>query len=244
MSDGAGREFMRRTRHEAQGPSEQQRGVPQPPLFAWTPGAGAVALPPPDAVALPPLDFAALLRRRASLRQYAPTPLTLAELSFLLWATQGVKELVGERATRRPVPSAGARHACETLVLANRVAGLAPGVYRYHPRPHQVELHTPAASAAQLAEACCGQEMVAASAATFFWLAVPHRMSWRYGERGYRYLHLDAGHICQNLDLAAEAVGAGVCAIAAFDDAALDRALGLDGETQFALYAATVGKRG
>jgi SagB-type dehydrogenase family enzyme len=67
-------------------------------------------------------------------------------------------------------------------------------------------------------------------------------MVWRYGERGYRYLHIDVGHACQNLYLAAETMEAGVCAIGAFDDEALNRALGIDGVEQWAIYLATVGK--
>ena len=69
-------------------------------------------------------------------------------------------------------------------------------------------------------------------------------MTWRYEQRGYRYLHLDAGHVCQNLYLAAEAIDSGVCAIAAFDDETLNTLLSLDGEEQFVIYLATVGKRG
>lgn len=84
---------------------------------------------------------------------------------------------------------------------------------------------------------------IAAGAATFIWTAVPYRSAWRYGERAYRYLHLDAGHVCQNLYLACEAVNAGCCAIAAFDDDELDTLLGLDGVEQFAIYVAAVGKR-
>ncbi|MFZ4396068.1 MAG: SagB/ThcOx family dehydrogenase [Kiritimatiellia bacterium] len=94
-----------------------------------------------------------------------------------------------------------------------------------------------------ITEACLGQEVVAASAATFIWVAVVKRMTWRYGQRGYRYLYLDAGHVCQNLYLAAEAIGCGVCAIAAFDDDALNRILKLDGETQFAVYLASLGRK-
>ncbi len=78
---------------------------------------------------------------------------------------------------------------------------------------------------------------------TFAWTVDSYRMTWRYGERGYRYLHLDAGHVCQNLYLAAESVDCGVCAIAAFDDEAANRLLGLDGEEQFVIYFATVGKK-
>jgi len=91
--------------------------------------------------------------------------------------------------------------------------------------------------------ACLGQESVAASAVTFVWTAVPYRTTWRYGERGYRYMHLDAGHVCQNLYLAAEAIEAGACAIGAFSDDAMNELLGLDGVKQFVIYLAAVGKR-
>lgn len=94
-----------------------------------------------------------------------------------------------------------------------------------------------------MAAGCLNQPHILASAVTFLWTAVPDRMTWRYGERGYRYLHLDAGHVCQNLYLAASGVGCGVCAIAAFDDAAMNRLLGIDGERRFLIYAATVGKK-
>ena len=81
------------------------------------------------------------------------------------------------------------------------------------------------------------------SGVVFLWTAVPYRMTWRYGERGYRDLHLDAGHVCQNLYLAAEAVGCGVCAIAAFDDDVMNDLLGIDGNDQFLIYLATAGKK-
>ena len=95
----------------------------------------------------------------------------------------------------------------------------------------------------RLVTACLGQDLVAASAATWLWSAVPYRMTWRYGERGYRYLHLDAGHVCQNLYLAAESLGAGVCAIGAFDDDLVNQALGLEGEDEFVIYIAALGKK-
>jgi SagB-type dehydrogenase family enzyme len=85
--------------------------------------------------------------------------------------------------------------------------------------------------------------MVKKSAVTFIWVAVPYRMTWRYGERGYRYLLLDAGHVCQNLYLAAENISSGVCAIAAYHDAMFNELLGLDGENQFVIYLGTVGKK-
>jgi SagB-type dehydrogenase family enzyme len=96
---------------------------------------------------------------------------------------------------------------------------------------------------AAITHACLDQKQVETSAVTFIWAAVVKRMAWRYVERGYRYLFLDAGHVCQNLYLAAEAVGCGACAIAAYHDDLLNQALGLDGENIFAIYLASVGKR-
>ena len=141
------------------------------------------------------------------------------------------------------VPSAGARHALETCLSLHRVTGLEPGLYRYRALEHGlVPTRRAAWSPQAMAAACLEQSFVARSAVTFVWTAVRERMCFRYGERGYRYLFLDAGHACQNLYLAAEAIGCGACAIAAFSDDEVNRLLSLDGEERFALYLATVGR--
>jgi SagB-type dehydrogenase family enzyme len=95
----------------------------------------------------------------------------------------------------------------------------------------------------KVAEACPRQKFVKTSAVTFIWTAVAYRMKWRHGERGYRFLHLDAGHVCQNLYLSAEAIDCGVCAVGVFSDDDLNRLLDVDGENQFVIYIATVGKK-
>jgi SagB-type dehydrogenase family enzyme len=220
-------------------------GVPLPPLEQPLPAeAEVIPLPPGKSLSLPPLDLAALMEKRESLRQYAPEALTIAELSFLLWGTQGVKSVTEKPVTKRTVPSAGSRHAFDTYLLVNRVEGLRPGLYRYVALKHQVaRLSTAEDIAGQLTAACLKQAHVLHSAVTFIWTADQLRMTWRYCQRGYRYLHLDAGHVCQNLYLLAEAINCGVCAIAAFDDDLVNVALGLDGEGQFAIYLASLGKR-
>jgi SagB-type dehydrogenase family enzyme len=132
----------------------------------------------------------------------------------------------------------------ETYLCANNVSGLTPGLYRFLALEHALVEENPRADFAdRLAEACLGQETVKTCAATFIWTALVYRMTYRYGERGYRYLYLDAGHVCQNLYLAAEAIGCGACALAAFSDDDVNRLLGLDGESRFAIYLGTVGKR-
>jgi len=219
--------------------------VPQPPLeLPYSADATPIELPAPAEVHLPPLDVRTAIEQRMTIRQYSPEALTLEELSFLLWCTQGVKSINDRPATLRTVPSAGARHAYETYLLINRVEGLQPGLYRYVALKHALlPLELNAQVNPRLTEACQMQNQVAHSAVTFFWVCVVERMTWRYPERGYRYLFLDAGHICQNLFLAAEVLHCGVCPIGAFDDDALNSELNLDGVELFVAYAATVGKK-
>lgn len=242
---GTGREFMEKTKYQYIKKSDQQRGAPQPPLeVPADPKKPVIDLPSPVSLDIPRTDLRTAIEQRQSVRHFSREHVTLDELSFLLWCTQGVKKVYGSQATFRTVPSAGARHAFETYLLLNNVDGLEPGLYRFLALSHRLQqLDTDPELPHKITEACFDQQFILMSGAVFLWTAVPYRMTWRYGERGYRDLHLDAGHVCQNLYLAAEAVGCGVCAIAAFDDDAMDRLLGIDGEDQFLIYLATVGKK-
>lgn len=239
-----GLKFMEDTKYQHLGQSDQARGLPQPPLEQpAAPDRRTIALTRREELAVPPLDLTTAIAERFSLRAYSAEPLQLDELAYLLWATQGVRRLT-ETSTLRTVPSAGARHAFETYVLANNVTGLEPGLYRYCALAHRLVEHRLGAELGpELARACLNQRFVATSAVTFFYSASVYRMFYRYGERGYRYLHLDAGHVVQNLYLAAQVVGAGCCAIGAYNDDAVNGLLGLDGAEEFVVYAATVGKR-
>lgn len=226
--------------------TDQSRGIPPPPPQKPV---------PPDAlpIALPGTDrfeevcdagLLRILRIRRSLRRYADIPLSLEELAFLLWATQGVTGRPGEAATYRPVPSAGARHAFETYLYCRKVETLKEGIYRYLPLEHSLLFEFAGRRLAdRITEACFGQRFVGQGAVTFFWSVIPYRMEWRYGPAAHRVLPMDVGHVCQNLYLSAEAIGAGACAVAAYDQEALDALLRLDGEEEFVIYLAPVGKR-
>ena len=245
MPNAIGREFMERTRHHNMAVSDQSRGAPLPPLTeSYDDSSVTVELTAPQAIQVPEVSLRQVIEQRRSVRRYTRDPLTLPELSFLLWCTQGVRETVQGHATFRNVPSAGARHALETYLLVNRVSGVDAGIYRYLPIEHRLlALSRRAGIANRITRACFDQSFVESSAVTFIWAAVPYRMSWRYGERGYRYLHLDAGHVCQNLYLAGESIGCGVCAIAAFSDDDINTLLDLDGEQRFVIYLAALGKK-
>jgi len=245
MGQAIGEEFVEKTKYKYLGPSAQARGVPPPPVeLPYDPQLPLIKLPKPDDIRVPDLPLRTAVERRRSVREYSPTPLTTNELSFLLWCTQGVREPAGRTATFRTVPSAGARHALETYLLVNRVAGIVPGIYRYLAWKHALLAHLLLKDVKNRVTAgALGQTMVNESAVTFIWAAVVERMAWRYGQRGYRYLYLDAGHVCQNLYLAAETVACGTCAIAAFADDDLNDLLGFQQTEQFTIYMATVGKK-
>ena len=240
-----GREFIKKTKYEYLDPSAQSRGRPQPPLeLQRYKGGQLIELPGPETLSIKGIDLRQSIEQRKSVRRYSRTPLTPEELSFLLWCTQGVKEVIPGSATFRTVPSAGARHALETYLMVNNVDSLKHGLYWYSALRHGLVLIDESDQLAErLVAACLGQHFVAQSGVTFIWTAESYRMTWRYSERGYRYFFLDVGHVCQNLYLAAEAIDCGACAIAAFSDDAVDEFLQVDGEEQFSLYIATVGKK-
>jgi SagB-type dehydrogenase family enzyme len=245
MTKGIGKEFMEKTKYKHLGESDQRKGLSQPPLELPNDRGGAtIALPEPSTIDVGTYDLREAIEGRRSVRVYSPEALTLDELSWLLWTTQGV-QTARPGATLRTVPSAGARHAFETYVLVNRVEGLEQGLYWFMASEHKLRvIDLEPGLDDRVTAASLKQTIVKNSAATFIWVAVPYRMNWRYDERGYRYMHLDAGHVCQNLYLASEAVGCGACAIGAYDDDGVNALLGIDGSEQFVIYMATVGKKG
>lgn len=203
-------------------------------------------LPDPALFTPPQNDFQQLALNRRSHRRYdTEAILSLVDLGFLLQLTQGLRDRSQtQKLTRRYVPSAGSRHPFETYLALQRVEGLEPGIYHYLPEHHALELWKSGMEALQAAHSTTyNQKQVLNSAVTFFWVADVYRTSWRYGMRAYRYIYLDAGHVCQNLYLAAESIGYGVCAIAAFDDELANAVFELDGKERFMVYMASVGKK-
>jgi len=225
--------------------TDQQRGVAAPPLEKPLPAdARRCDLPPVGRwQGLRAMDLAAAIAARHSRRSFRSQPLSLDELSFLLWATQGVRGPDQQGVVRRTVPSAGNRHAFRTYLAVLRVDGLEPGLYRYLPPEHQLlHLFREEQLPGKLAEATLGQTFVGRAAAVFIWTAIPYRMEWRYGQAAHKVMALDAGHVCQNLYLACEAIGAGTCAVAAYHQPLMDQLLQVDGQEEFVIYLAPVGK--
>ncbi len=225
--------------------TDQMKGIPPPPLEKpFDPDAKRIDLVPDSELeSVGRIDLISAIRNRRSRRDFLPSSLTLKELSFLLWATQGIRGRLDGSTAFRTVPSAGCRHAFETYLCTFRVEGLEVGVYRYLPVEHQLLLEfTEERLQEKITEATFGQSLAAAAAVTFIWTTIPYRMEWRYGAAAHRVIALDAGHVCQNLYLACEGIGAGTCAIAAYNQMLMDQLLRVDGKEEFTLYLAPVGK--
>lgn len=225
--------------------SDQERKLPQPPLVKApvTPKENWIALPMDFETLNLKNDVISLIRDRRSSRVYTQENMTLKELSFLLWATQGIKSIRGKSyATIRTVPCGGARHQYETYLMLRKVDDLQPGVYHYLPMEHALEyLHSVDNLEEEITDSLCGQSWGAKANVIFYWTVDAYRVEWRYGVYAHRPALMDAGHIGQNLYLGCTALGLGCCGIASFDHDVCNRLFGLDGENEFAVYTAPVG---
>ena len=225
--------------------SDALRGRPRPLVQKPYPkNAVVIELPKPDRSVVTKADIYNLIEKRQSRRKYTNQPLSLAELSYLLWATQGVRRVSPDgKMSNRTVPSGGSMHPFETYVIVNNVEGVKPGLYRYQAIDHklaflrEIKNRQDAVSVANL-----GQKFVGYCAATFIWTAVPYKTEWRYVTESAKLILLDAGHVCQNFYLACESIGCGTCAIGAYDQKKIDKLLKVDGSNELVVYLAPVGR--
>ena len=212
------------------------------------PGAKRIALVPTTQIHLGDMPVRDAIAARRSTREFSDAALSLEELSYLLWATQGVtavqRDEAGEIVQRfRAAPSAGARYPLETYLAISRVQGVAPGIYRYLPNEHEILLvREDAQVSGKLMAACYGTTTVGGAAVVFIWSATPYRTEWKYTYLAHRMIAMEAGHVCENLYLAAESCRTGVCAALSYHQPKLDELLGVDGKEEFAIYLASVGK--
>jgi len=182
-----------------------------------------------------------ILAARRTRRTYKPEQLSLAIVSQLLWAAGG-KTKEGREASLRSAPSAGALYPIEMYLMPNDVAGLEKGIYHYDVPGHRLSLVKEGDFAALAAHAALEQSMLAKAGAVIFMTAIIERTRWKYRQRAYRYIYLDAGHIGQNICLAGESLALGVCPIGAFHDDEINEILGVDGVEETIIYAMTVGR--
>ena len=231
--------------------TDQEKGIPHPPFQKPYPkNATLIDLVAPQDFSIQSIPLLDAINRRKSRRGFIDEPLSIEELSFLLWITQGVHKVAVDnrhgkiKTTKRTVPSGGSRHPHETYLAVANVTGLQPGIYRYLALDHKLHFLTTSESTlmSYLSEICHLQKFVAKASVIFIWACIPYRIEWRYSVAAHKGIAIEAGHIAQNLYLGCEAIGSGTCTIAAYDQRAIDEFLGLDGTDEFVVYIAPVGK--
>lgn len=188
-------------------------------------------------------DFLDIIESRRSDRIYTGEAISLEQLSYLLWVSQGVRGVRGNNyATIRNVPCGGARHEFECYLHVLNCTGLPAGLYHYLPEQHALELLAEIVDNPTLADAMmCGQSWVKKSSVNIFWSIIPYRAEWRYSVLAHRIALVDVGHVGENLYLAATALGLGTCGIGAYDQTICDETFRFDTNEEFTIYSATIG---
>jgi len=242
LKESLGHRYLQATKSSREGRDGQAPpAIQRPERWKTYPEAEIVELPRtwPEQGA----DLLSILQHRRSLRSFAAEFMSLEELALLLWASQGITGQAGSYFFRT-APSAGALYPMETYLAIQRVKGLAPGIYHFDVQGFRLERLSALSPGQPLAEACLGQNFMAQAPVNFIWTAIFRRNMAKYGHRGLRYILLDAGHICQNLLLAAGFLGLGGCPVAAFFDDEVNGLLGVDGQEESVLYLASLGRKG
>jgi SagB-type dehydrogenase family enzyme len=186
------------------------------------------------------LNFSEVLRRRKSVRSFSLQSLSKVDLAFLLWASTGILR-IEHNYEFRTAPSAGALYPIETYIAANNVEDLGEGIYHYNIKNHLLEEIKLGNFGNKLAHAALDQEMCADASVIFIWTAIFGRSKWKYHQRAYRYIYLDAGHVAQNLALSSASINCGSCQVGAFFDDEMNSILDIDGLEESTICLSVVG---
>ncbi|MDP4145898.1 MAG: SagB/ThcOx family dehydrogenase [Bacillota bacterium] len=229
--------------------TDKMKGIPQPEgVKPYDLNSIIIPLPNVHKDVLKKENIYECISSRRSTRFYSEEEISLEELSYLLWATQGITGTNNAGLTLRTVPCSGATHSFETYLFVMNVAGIEKGIYRYLPVEHSLLLMFELKDIDKKVDAITLEQpfvpnFAKKAAVTFAWSTTPYRSEWKYDITGHKKILIDIGHVCQNLYLSGESVEIGVCAIGIYDQAAIDNLLQLDGDDEFIIYLAAAGKK-
>jgi SagB-type dehydrogenase family enzyme len=238
MTSGIGDEFQSQTKHTRSNLGGHLDWANKPGTYKKYPSAKRNKLT--HKVPEQALQITEILQKRRSTRSFSSNPLSIDELSFLLWASTGVQRRERGYAFRT-APSAGALYPIETYVVVNNVEGLEKGLYHYCIEEHALEELKLGDLGEALAQAALGQKMLMNAPLIFVWTAIFERSKWKYRQRAFRYVYLDAGIIGENLALSATGIGLGSCNVGAFFDDEVNEILGVDVVEESVVYLSVVG---
>jgi SagB-type dehydrogenase family enzyme len=222
--------------------------IPQPPITkSYDPSEVIINLPEISEEILKNENIYNCIKERRSVRLYSEEKLTLEELSYLLWSTQGINNSKNVP-NLRTVPCSGATHSFETYLFIMNVHDIKKGIYRYLPIEHKLLFMFESENIDEKVDIMTLDQpfvphFANKAAVIFAWSTIPYRSEWKFDITAHKKILIDAGHICQNLYLASESIEAGACAIGIYDQKMIDDILKLDGEDEFVVYLAAVGKK-
>lgn len=239
----AGREFIEGTRYPDYSTVDLVLRVKEPPHeLPIRDGQTKIKLPSPKKFKVPDVSVRKAIEGYEPVGFFSRSSITLKDLSYILWCTQGFKKIVSETIELRNIPSSGSRYPLETYFVASDVEGLEPGLYRFLPQSHSIVAERVDPDIIlEMSTASMNFKIMTRAAVTFLWVAIPYRSVWALGNRGYRSCFIEAGHTCQNLIMAAANLGYEVFPTDMFHDDLVVKLIGLDAETQWPVYLAAVG---
>jgi SagB-type dehydrogenase family enzyme len=239
MTQGVGDQYQKETKY-SRGKllGDTLDWLNKPKTYKEYPDKNKIELPAPELMGK--MTFQEVLKKRKSIRSFSTKPLNLKQLSYVLWASTGIQRKQGNYEFRT-APSAGALYPIETYLVVNNVEDLEKGVYHYSIKNHLLQQLRLGDFSKDVTLAALEQSMCMQAAVVFIWTAIFFRSKWKYKQRAYRYVYLDAGHIAQNLALSSTSIGLGSCQIGALFDDELNRIINVDGQEESAIYMSVVG---
>lgn len=239
-----GKDFMDRTSYPDFSTFDMILRVPEPPSEKPVPdGSKIIKLPSPKRIKIPEISVRKAIESWEPVEFFTRSDMSLKELSFLLWCTQGVRKAADRDFLIRNAPSSGRRHPINTYFVAGEVEGLETGLYQYIPSTHSIAvLREESDLPFAMGTASMNFKMFTRAAVSFIWTAIPYRSVWALGNRGYRSIFIEAGHVCQSLMMASASIGYIVHPIDLFHDQMMIQLTGIDPEVEWPLYVAAIGK--
>jgi len=221
--------------------TDRQKELPKPQMFKTPkPNAKIIELSK-DFPNITQKTLTEVIKNRRSTRQYKGIPLSIEEVTYLLWETSRV-DYTKKTAVFRSIPTGGATNAMETYIYINNVQGIDKGLYHYLQDVHKLALIDDEQTIEKRANEALFRQLRGASVVIIL-TAIPYRSEYKYSFTAHKMIAIEAGHAGQNLSLAAEVINAGACCLAAYNQDLLDEFLQVDGEEEFATYAITIGKK-
>lgn len=230
--------------------TDAKKGLPKPAAEKqWPADCKIIDLPEVDSKIIKNDSLFMALKNRRSIRKYADSKLTLGELSYLLWATNGVNERSDNGSVKRTIPSGGASYSIEEYVIVQNVEGLVKGVYNYLPVQNKLVFIKPVQNITETIDSFMLDSkqpflpyFARKAAAIFAWTTIPYRSEYKFDVMAHKKILIDVGHVCQNLYIASEGINSGTCAIGIYDQDMVDKLLEVDGKDEFTVYLAAVGR--